>query len=774
MPYKFNDYVSTYVDPQSVKISETLRNRFVENFKANDELAMSIDQMKAALPFENDIKRKNELQQQIDDKLNQLSDRGDYENLGFAVHRASKEFAESYAPIKENYERHQAAIAAIDEQYKKGDINAEQYNKAASYITKGYKGFELDPTTGRAKAGTMFTAPTIVKDPKMMDLMAKRLEILQMKKRGYQEGSIVADENGTFKRKEGAYTEEIPEADVMEVYNAVIQEPDVKAYLAQMADMKTHESDTSGQTPVALAAQKQQYQDNIDKLKTEAGTITDEAKKAQYQNAITALTDASAKIDAAMQDPALASDLMREYYHESLLQPVKEYAMKKAGLFTYKEESGITGAGGDGSGSGTGGKADILVPFAKMDMVRADTDVSGADHKSKMTYLANTDQQIQAITKELSDHPEYSDAVKGTLNTTLNALINSKSRVTAQMKEAADSAVSIADLESVDPKITGVVKAMFPSYTTGDIYTEIQRIFDNTGDQDYMNFQEAFDKQYGQGALTAYTSAYGDRGLNAPTDYRGAEINMAYDRPVTQYQRGTTNVAEVFREKLENKVNTKYSEIKRAEMVQMGLIETGMGKKTDVQTTKAAHAFFEGRFVATEEMVTVIDPADGTAKQMNGGDPSLQGFKIGQVGWIPKTNTWVLNLVQGEGEKAIVKTAYYDGSQIKNEGLNAVLNSPEVRFGSLVMEQKSSTPGVPRKLETIKINNEAVLVNIYSRGDEPPYISITYPDGTPFLEGDKEQRDATGKVTKVGQATKHNLDEPAIKGLINSGLVTGF
>lgn len=765
MPYKFNEYVSTYVDPQSVKISETLRNRFVENFKANDELALAVDQMKAALPFENDVKRKNELQQQIDEKLSQLSERGDYENLGFAVHRTSKEFAEAYSPIKENYERHQAAIAAIDEQYKKGDINSEQYNLASSYITKGYKGYEMDPTTGKVKAGTLFTAPTIYKDPKIMDLMTKRLEILQMKKRGYEEGSVVADENGTYKRKVGAYTEEIPEADVMEVYNSVIKEPDVAAYLSQMADMKTNAANKSGQSQVMLTEEQAKIKDMYQTLGGKAAVETDEIKKAEYKTAMDALYQSNEKINAALKDPKLADEMIREYYQEELLRPVKEYAMKKAGLFTYKEESGITGGDGSGgSGSGTGGKADILVPFAKMDMVRADTDVSGADHKSKMAYLANTDQQIQAITKELADHPEYSDEIKGNLNTTLNALVNSKSRVTAQMKEAADSAVSMADLQSIDPKITGVVKAMFPSYTTGDIYTEIQRIFDNTGDQDYMNFQEAFDKQYGQGALTAYTSAYGDRGLNAPTDYRGAEINMAYDRPVTQYQRGTTNVAEVFREKLENKVNTKYSEIKRAEMVQMGLIETGMGKKTDIQTTKAAHAFFENRFVAPEEMVTVIDPEDGTAKQMNGGDPALQGFKIDKVGWIPKTNTWVLNLVQGEGEKAVVKTAYYDGSQIKNEGLNAVLNSPEVRFGSLVMEQKSSTPGVPRKLETVKINGKPVSINIYSRGDESPYISITNQDGTPYLAADKEK----------GAATKHNLDEPVIKSLINSGLVTGF
>lgn len=754
MPYKWNEYVSTYVDPQSVKISETLRNRFVENFKANDELTLSVDQMKAALPFENDIKRKNELQQQINTTLEGLSTRGDYENLGFAVHRASKEFAQAYSPIKENYERYQAALTSIDEQYKKGDINSEQYNKASSYITKGYKGFEMDSATGKAKGGTMFSAPTIVRDPKIMDLVTKRLEILEMKKRGYEEGSIVTDENGTYKRKIGAYTEEIPEADVMAVYNAVIQEPDVSAYLTQMADMKTHEADKSGQTPVILAAKKQKYQEKMAELQTQAGLETDEAKKAQYQNAITALTDASAKIDAAMQDPALASDLMRDGYRSEILSPVEQYAMKKAGLFTYKEESGITG--GDGSGDGSGGGASSMVALYNYDMVRADMDVSGVDHKSKMQYAAATDQQIAALTKELTEHPEYSDEIKGNLNSTLNTLINNKSRVQSQMKEAADSAVSMADLNAFDSKITGIVKTMFPSYSSGDVYSEIQKIFDNAGDQDYMNFAAEFDKKFGAGAFNEHITS---------GQYSGTTGQSRLGQEQGKYGE-TLNVNTVFNNTLTPKVNAKYAEIKESAAYNMGLIETGMGKKTDVATTKAVHSFFEGqsgRALNPEEIVTVMMP-DGSVKQLNGNSPELTGYQIVKSGWRPGNNSWKLNLVKGTGDDAITMTAIYDGNQIKNEGLNAVINSPEVRFGALVMQQRSMQPGVPRTLNTVKINNESVLVNIYSRGDDSPYISITYPDGTPYLKTDKDK----------GTATKHNLDEPAIKGLIGSGLVTGF
>ncbi len=409
-------------------------------------------------------------------------------------------------------------------------------------------------------------------------------------------------------------------------------------------------------------------------------------------------------------------------------------------------------------------------------MVRADMDISGVDHKSKMQYLATTDQQIAAITEDLAANQNtYSDEVKASLNSTLNTLINNKSRVQAQMKEAADSSVSMADLQSVDNKITDVVKTMFPAYSSGDIYSEVQKIFDNTGDQDYMDFQAAFDKQFGQGAFEAHMAENYKPSNSAPGSSRvpGGSLYATSDMTPEQrelYYNGYASTPEQvlnkFNGKLQSKVNAKYAEIKQSTAYNMGLIETGMGKSIDVSTTKAAHSFFEGekgRPLNPEEIITVMLP-DGSVKQLNGNSPELAGYKIVKSGWNPGNNSWKLNLMKGEGDDATVLTAVYDGNQIKNEGLNAAINNPEVRFGTLVMQQRSMEPGKVRTLETIKINNERVLINIYSRGDASPYISITYPDGTPYLKTDKDK----------GAATRHNLDEPAIKGLIGSGLVTGF
>jgi len=277
-----------------------------------------------------------------------------------------------------------------------------------------------------------------------------------------------------------------------------------------------------------------------------------------------------------------------------------------------------------------------------------------------------------------------------------------------------------------------------------------------------MNFKAAFDKQYGEGSFNSHVTS---------GQYSGTTGQSRLGQEQGKYGE-TLSVSTVFTNTLGNKVNAKYAEIKTANAFNMGLIETGIDKKTNIATTKAVHGFFEGRPLNQEEQVTIMLP-NGTVKQVHGGDPLLQGYKIQQVGWMPGNNTFKVNFVK-EGDESGVMTGIYDGSQIKNEGLMSALNNPEVRFGTLVMQQKSSEPGIHRTLNTIKINGEEVLVNIYSRGDDPPYISITYKDGTPFLDSDKEKRDADGKIIKEGKATKHNLDEPAIKNLINSGYVTGF
>jgi hypothetical protein len=744
MPYKFGEYVSTYVDPQSVAISETLRNRFTENFKANDNLTMAVEQMKAALPFENDVAKKKELEGKINSTLETLSSRGDYENLGFAVHKAAKDFSMGYAPIKENYERYQGALKDLDEKYKKGDINAEDYNMATSYITKGYKGFEIDPTTGKVKEGTMYSSPTIYNDPKLMDKMKERLEILYEKKTGKKSSNAGLDANGVWKVSSGETIVEIPEQDVMDVYNAVIEEPDVRMYLDQRADMKLYMLDKSGNTGQYLDAKMQTNSSAIQQLnEAMASGKYSAADKKTIATQIDALSKENEKLTAAKSDPNLATSYLKDQFRNDLLDPVRQYAMKKAGVrehtteYSYENNYAIYL-------DAHKRKLDALEKLGdsiwEQGDVYAKDDISGATTAAKMDYVKNQDAEIARLDKELQ-RTDLSDDLRNQFISQKNTAIREKSRVESQMAEAADKAITITALERQDPTLIALFRERMPNANAGQIYQEIQRTFDSTGDQDYIDFKNAFDSKYGSGAFDKHLNKY----------YPGKEIAQG-DLYIYE-PAGISAVQNAFKYSFDDKVNAKYAEIKESRMFNTGRIQTG-DDNLDIAVTKAKDEYFKvGRPLAQNETVII----DG--KPVSGADLASGEFKIQATSWDPGYNTFQVKLV---GKDGVVKTGLYDGNQIKSAGLIQAMNLPEVKFGAAVMKQNSHIAGSVRTLDNVKIDGHDVKVVITSNGDAAPYVSFVNPDGTPFSKKD-------GATPK-----KYKIDDTAVKELLSSGIVTGL
>ena len=762
MPYKFGEYVSTYVDPQSVAISETLRNRYMENFKANDNLTMAVEGMKAALPFENDMAKKKELETKINDTLETLANRGDYENLGFAVHKAAKDFSTGYAPIKENYDRYQSALKDLDEQYKKGDINAEDYNMATSYITKNYKGFEIDPTTGKAKEGTMFSAPTIYKDPKLMDKMKERLEILYEKKTGKKSGSAGLDENGVWKINSGETLVEIPEQDVMDVYNSVIQEPDVRMYLDQRADMKLHMIDKSGNTQAYLDGKMQTNTAAIEQLNKELATGKyNGAQQKVIGTQITALNEENKKLQSAKGDANLATAYLKDQFRNDLLDPVRQYAMKKAGVrehtteYSYENNYALY----LDAHKRRQDKLDALGDSIwEQGDVYAKDDISGSNTAQKMDYVKGQDAEIARLDAELK-RTDLSDDLRAQFTSQRTAAINEKSRVESQMTEAANKAITMADLERQDPKLIGMFKEKMPGATAGQIYQQLQKTFDNPNDQEYKDFQSSFDGKYGAGEFNKYITSSKFRKTPIVTKFSQEEKAMAAGMALAgqdyTYKEGYKDVLGFFNNSLESKVNAKYAEIKESRMFNTGRIQTG-DDNLDIAVTKAKDEFFKaGRPISQNETVIV----DG--KSYSGAELAALGqeYKIQSSSWDPGYNTYQLKLV---GKDGAVKTALYDGKQIQSAGLIQATSLPEVRFGAAVMKQNSYTAGSERVLSGIKINGDEVKIVITSNGDASPYISFVNPDGTPYSKSD-------GSVPK-----KYKVDDRHVKEILNSGIVTGL
>jgi hypothetical protein len=755
MPYKFGEYVSTYVDPQSVAISETLRNRFTENFKANDNLTMAVEQMKAALPFENDVAKKKELEGKINETLETLSTRGDYENLGFAVHRAAKDFSTGYAPIKENYERYQNALKDLDEQYKKGDINAEDYNDATSYITKGYKGFEIDPTTGKVKEGTMYSSPTIYKDPKLMDKMKERLEILYEKTSSGKTTTAGLDANGVWKVTTGEKTVEIPEADVMAVYNAVIEEPDVRMYLDQRADMKLYKVEKSGNTGQYLDAKMQTNSSAIQQLnEAMASGKYSAADKKILATQIDALSKENEKLTAAKADPELASSYLKDQFRKDLLDPVREYAMKKAGVrehsteYSYENNFAIYL-------DAHKRKLDALEKLGdsiwEQGDVYAKDDISGANTAAKTEYIKNQDAEIARLDRELQ-RTDLSDDLRNQFISQKNTAIREKSRVESQIREAANKAITMSDLERQDPKLIATFRKMFPTASPGEIYQQIQRTFDNPNDQDYITFRTEFDSKYGSGAFDRHLADMDQYDTGVARYSESYMSGLSGKRPQSTIQ---TGVKLHFESLYEDKVTAKYAEIKESRMFNTGRIQTG-DDNLDIAVTKAKDEYFKaGRPIAQNETVIIDGQSFSGAKLAELG----QEYKIQSSSWDPAYNTFQIKLVGKDGS---VKTGLYDGNQIKSAGLIQAMNQPEVRFGAAVMRQNSHVAGSVRTLDNVKIDGHDVKVVITSNGDAAPYVSFVNPDGTPFSKKD-------GATPK-----KYKVDDTAVKELLSSGIVTGL
>ena len=761
MPYKFGEYVSTYVDPQSVRISEALRGRFMENFKAQDQLSMAVDQMKAALPFEKDVEKKKLLQQEIDDKLTILSQRGDYENLGFPVHNLAKDFTERYNPIKENYDRYQTALNDLSEQYKKGDINSEDYSYATSYITKGYKGFEVDPTTGKAKEGTMFSAPTIYKDPKLMDKIKERLEILYEKTISQKNGTVGMDANGVWSIRSGSSVTQIPETDVMDVYNQVIQEPDVEMYLNQRADMKTYAANQSGVTNNIL-------QDKISNNNEAIKQLNDAINSGKYSAAdnktmatqLNALTEENTNLGKALTDPKLADNYVSSMFREDILAPVKAYALKKAGVRKQETERFYENDYAFFKQNRQWAhEAEMLRQEAiySQDEVTAQEDVSGKTTDEKNQYIKDAQVSIEALRKEAGGN--ITDERKAQINAQIAEYQSEINRVYGQIKTAADKSISMGDLDKIDKTTFDVLREMYPQASSGELYLLSQRTFDRPGEQDYMDFVAAFDNKYGSGEFDRYSTGSKFYKTSSSSkiqeELEAAKANANKSAGYEKYKMGSEyfGFSEFMSGRLNEQVDNTFKEMKTSYLY-TNYLETGDANRNKQLQNGLNEHFKPG--TAPRQQENYILP-DGTTK--TGGELAADGYKFQNWGYNTEMNDYKITLVKS-GEEGGVITAHLDGKQLTSQSLRAMQQDPAVVLGGKIRAHDMRDNGATSTIPDATIGGEPVNIVVTSTGGgDNPYISFTYKDGSPYFPNDKP-----GLV-------KMKIDDAYIQTMINTGLL---
>lgn len=760
MPYNFGEYVSTYVDPQSVKISETLRDRYMQNFQANDQLAMAVDQMQAALPFENDVQRKRELQRELDNKLAMLAEQGDYENLGFAIHKSAKDFGEKYAPIKQNYTNYQTAMQDLQTRLgaEKNGINPEQMKYAPAWMVGDYKGFEIDPETGRVKEGTMFTPKTVYADPKIMDRVTERLKILHEEKTGQTVKKVAQGADGSLTIESGNTISKIDPEKVQEVVDAVMAEPDVKGYVDQLADMKAYAYKKSGNIPQALDAQAVGIQTAMQTLQGQLNGKIDSRTRSAITQQLKALTGELDKVNQAKQDPDnLGYNYIKSKLEDEIVAPVKQYASLKGGIYeqtsTYKEDYDSLWL--DEVKRQKDAAEKLGVPMTEVSEVTADT--YGKTVEEQLERVKGLEQQAKDLEDQVANDPNMSSIVKQSKLAMAAGYRNQSKLINQNLATAGNMSYSMHELESTDSNIMSVLKDLYPGKTPGEYGVLLQRTFDNPGDQDYIDFVNKWNSKIGQGWKVnvsggnqevlesadfnrylatkygatgssetldeaRYHTTGDDRLIQGPDDE-----NRFYDDGLYHYtdvSGGLEKIRTGFAEKVHKNTSAKLSEIKISTPQYSGVMP-GLTIQDQKLATDAADKYFKEKTLPTHFQVT---NSDGTT--MSGAD--LSHYKVSSYSWNPELNSWTLTM-QGDNANTggAVKTVRLSGEQVNNEALQKFMSSPETKLASTITKFDTGKKGDVREftLNSLDANGDRdgkfITVKVYSQGaGSPPLIQV--------------------------------------------------
>jgi hypothetical protein len=741
----------------------------MENFQANDQLTLAVDQMQAALPFENDVARKKELQAEMENTLSQLADRGDYENLGFAVHKTARDFGQKYAPIKENYTRYQAALTDLSERYKKGDINSQQYQLSGAYIAKNYKGFEIDPTTGKVKDGTMFSAPTIVKDPKLMDLIKERLEILHadkyantIKRVNWAEGDAGAIEVETSNGVETISLDKI-----QDVVQAVYAEPDVKAYVDQLADMKAYTGLKGQDIPTVVQGQTQSYLDGIAKLKETIATgKLNRGEIAAYQEQINKYNQEIQTL-SGIQDEAGAHDYFKNKFKDEILAPVTQYANKKA--YTYQESSYK-------ENWSARYLQDRELMLKNPTLTRQGDvnvgDVNGASFLAKKELMASNWNAAQEKLK-MSQDMALSEGARAKALEEYNSYMGDNEQIKSELINAANKVVTFDDIKAQDEKSYETLKALYPWASAGELYLKAIETFDSPGDQDFIDFQNKYKEKFGntyeftqstnqqeekplsgfeKGIASITVSPAGAMASPNYTAYNAAQTTM---NPPLTFGIGLAT-------KFNGKINKTISETKASVPFEYGSIPTA-NPQDGVIIRKAIDGYFLGKPLAANDMFTEV--TENGVESKAGSEYS--DYEVGQVGWNSTRNIYEIQLNK-KGDKSSTKTIHMDGRTLSNPELDQLTNDPNTKFAGAIYESLTGlSPGEStRRLLQLTFSNEKgqldqkpLYLNILARDSyEDAVLTITNPDGSPVVN--PKTGGVTGMSTVIKDANGNDIIVP--------------
>ena len=256
MPVEFGPYQSVYVSQKSPEISETLRNRYVQNFSMQDEVQQRLLELQAA-PFSGDQAEKDKLNDDITSQMDALSNRGDYENMSMDVAKLARRYQDVATPLGQNQAAYQKNKDEQLASVKSGTLSKRDYDlweRSASRVydsTVGdyvdYEGLRFDES-GKVDNDSLYQATTVAATVDVDSEILTALNNLKEVKTGGASVQKLMTENGVeyMVMHQGQIVEKVPDGLVQQATEAVLGRADVQSYMDQQAHFNTVSEDEEG------------------------------------------------------------------------------------------------------------------------------------------------------------------------------------------------------------------------------------------------------------------------------------------------------------------------------------------------------------------------------------------------------------------------------------------------------------------------------------------------------------------------------------------------
>jgi hypothetical protein len=318
----------------------------------------------------------------------------------------------------------------------------------------------------------------------------------------------------------------------------------------------------------------------------------------------------------------------------------------------------------------------------------------------------------------------------------------------AQIKEGARKSISYDELQKQDPTLINALSEYLGTKDVGTIYLKMQQIFDNPGDQDYLNFQTKFNQKYGENALAAHDNKYYGDGEEYDYNYEGGS-----QVPITK------SISETFKNKFEDKINKGLSEVKIGGVWSVNRIP-GI---TETDTRAFTTAF--DKLLLNKPLASDIIYKDASGNEIT----DIEGATIVEYNApVYGTNLMSLNIVQGDNKTP--KTIYMDMNQITSPQLKQIYNSNSFKLASR-MTQLGSVSQYDLKLNTINTQNGDYGIPFTlrfndTRGSGKPLVTVLTNDGKPVPANwftDRGMAPITKAVDPNSQLFKDFIEKPFLQ-----------